>query len=149
MTETGKTDRPLSPNKALIQRFSTEIVNKGNFDVLAEIVDENVRFETTVAGVGSGREGVRKVFADLHRGFSQVACAIGALVEEGDIVAERFTFTGTHTGEFRGLKPTNKAVRFNGMAFFQIAGGKIVARWGVEDHLEMLRQLGVSPQPPA
>ncbi|MEU4689767.1 ester cyclase [Actinoplanes sp. NPDC023714] len=146
MTDPGKS---LSPNKAIIKRFSDEIVNKGNFDSLDEIVDEKVRFETAVAGIGTGREGVRQVFGGLHKGFSQVACAIEALVEDGDTVAERFTFTGTHTGEFRGLKPTNRSVRFHGMAFFQIANGKIVARWGVEDHLEMMRQLGFSPRPAA
>jgi predicted ester cyclase len=31
------------------------------------------------------------------------------------------------------------------MAFFQVVNGKIVARWGVEDHLELLRQLDAFP----
>lgn len=147
MNDSGKADQRLSRNKALIVRFSEEIVNKGNLAVLDDIVDENVWFETAVAGVGSGRDGVRKVFKDLHTGFNQVACGIEALVEEGDLVAERFTFTAVHAGEFRGMPATGKRVRFQGMAFFQIANGRIVSRWGVEDHLEMLRQLGVSPGP--
>jgi steroid delta-isomerase-like uncharacterized protein len=144
MNQDSTAGRPMSP-KAVIQRFSEEIVNKGNFDLLPEIVADDVRFETTVAGIGPGIEGVKQVFGDLHKGFSNVACGIAALVEEGDTVAERFTFTGTHTGDFRGMKPTSKSVRFNGMAFFQVVDGKIVARWGVEDHLELLRQLDVYP----
>src|SRR5512146_29040 len=132
--------------KAVVRRFSEEIVNRGNFETLADLVAEDVEFDTTVADVARGRDGVRQIFSDLHRGFSNLACAVDALVEEGDVVAERFTFTGTHTGEFRGLPATNQRVEFNGMAFFRIANGKIVARWGVEDHLRMMQQLGYRPQ---
>lgn len=132
------------PPRAVVERFSEEIVNKGNFDVLADLVDEDVRFETGLAGISPGRDGVQQVFSGLHKGFSNVACGIQQLVVEGDFVAERFTFSGTHTGEFRGVAPTKKFVRMNGMAFFQVFDGKIVARWGVEDHLEMMRQLGAT-----
>lgn len=63
------------------------------------------------------------------------------------MVAERFLFTAVHTGEFRGMRPNGAPVRYRGMAFFRIADGKIVARWGVEDHLEMMRQIGVPVGP--
>jgi hypothetical protein len=61
MSETGVTGK-LSPNKALIKRFSEQVVNQGNLDVLDDIVDEQVWFETTVAGLGTGRDAVRKLF---------------------------------------------------------------------------------------
>ncbi|WP_328665710.1 ester cyclase [Streptomyces sp. NBC_00322] len=128
--------------KSVIRRFSEEVVNKGNFDVLAELVHEDVKFNSTVAGAAPGIDGVREIFSALHKGFSNAACAIEELVAEGETVAERFTFTGTHSGEFHGVRATGKRVSMSGMAMFRVVDGKIAARWGLEDQLGLLRQLG-------
>jgi predicted ester cyclase len=71
-----------------------------------------------------------------------MACGIVDLLEEQEMVAERFVMTGRHEGEFHGVAATGKEVVLNGMAMFRVTDGKIAARWGVEDHLGLLRQLG-------
>ncbi len=48
------------------------------------------------------------------------------LVAEGDKVAVRSHFTGTHTGEFQGVPPTGKHVKVDSFDMFRIAGGKFV-----------------------
>ena len=148
MTE-PTTDGPITKlsGKAVIQRFSEEVVNKGNFAVLPELVAPDVTFDNGVAGVPAGREGVRTVFAALHSGFRDAACRITSLVEEGELVAESFTFTGEHTGTFHGIPPTGRRISMSGMALFRVVDGKIVSRTGLEDQLGLLRQLGVAPGP--
>lgn len=136
--EVSKTKR--SP-KDVIRRFSEEVVNKGNFDALPHLVHENVRFDTSATGVKPGVAGVREIFSALHKGFSSAACAIEELIAEGELVAERFTFTGIHSGEFHGVRPTGKQVSMSGMAMFRVVDGKIAERWGLEDQLGLLRQL--------
>jgi steroid delta-isomerase-like uncharacterized protein len=142
MSDTTKAGESNRSPKNVIRRFSEEVVNKGNFDALPDLVHENVRFDTTVAGVTAGVAGVKEVFSALHKGFSNAACAIEELVAEGETVAERFTFSGTHSGEFHGLPPTGKQVSMSGMAMFRVVDGKIAERWGLEDQLGLLRQLG-------
>lgn len=136
---------PTLSGKDVVRRFSEEIVNKGDFTKLPELVDANVQFDNGVAKVPAGRDGVRAVFAALHTGFRNVACRITNLIEEGDLVAESFTFTGEHTGTFHGIKPTGRRVSMSGMAVFRVVDGKIVSRTGLEDQLGLLHQLGVAP----
>jgi len=42
-----------------------------------------------------------------------------------------------------GIPPTGKSVSMTGIAIYRIASGKIVEKWGEQDRLRMLQQLGV------
>ncbi|MFD3701024.1 ester cyclase [Streptomyces sp. NPDC058646] len=137
----GKVDPSRSP-KSVIRRFSEEVVNKGNFEVLSELVHEDVRFDSSLAGVAPGIDGVKEIFSALREGFSDAACAIEELVADGELVAERFTFTGTHASDFHGVPATGKRISMSGMAMFRVVDGKIAERWGIEDQLGLMRQLG-------
>ena len=64
------------------------------------------------------------------------------LIAEGDIVVERFTASGTHTGELMGAQPTGKTITLAGIQIFRLQGDKIVERWGRLDEVGLLRQLG-------
>ena len=62
-------------------------------------------------------------------------------------MALRFTFHGSHQGEFMGIAPTGKQVTMSGINIFRIADGKIVEMWNQEDVLGMMQQLGAIPAP--
>jgi predicted ester cyclase len=47
-------------------------------------------------------------------GFPDLRITVEAAVGEGDLVAQRVHFEGTHTGEFQGLPPTQRRVSFSG-----------------------------------
>lgn len=68
-------------------------------------------------------------------------------IAEGDKVAQRWTYYGTHQGTFMGIVPTGKQVTFNGMSIDQYADGKLVNSWVEMDMLGVLQQLGVSLPP--
>jgi steroid delta-isomerase-like uncharacterized protein len=44
---------------------------------------------------------------------------------DSEMVAQRILFTGTHTGSFRGLPPTNRQVRFSGLEINRMRDGKV------------------------
>jgi predicted ester cyclase len=67
----------------------------------------------------------------LRSAFAEASCSIEALMAEGDMVAERFTFVGTHRDEFPGYAAGRQAHHVKGMAMFRVTYGKIVARWGL------------------
>ena len=46
-------------------------------------------------------------------------------IAEGDFVANRFVFYGTHLGEFRGLAPTGKQVTFEGLSIDRVVDGNL------------------------
>jgi predicted ester cyclase len=75
-------------------------------------------------------------FPDLHL---TVEDAVG----EGDLVAQRIHFAGTHTGEFQGLPPTHRKVTFSGIELNRFVDGRVAEHWFQMDSLTLLQQLGL------
>ncbi len=59
----------------------------------------------------------------------------------------RWTFHGSHEGEFAGIAPTGRRVTLAGINIDRIAGGKFVERWYQMDSLALIQRLGVIPAP--
>jgi predicted ester cyclase len=70
------------------------------------------------------------------------------MVTEGDKVASRWTASGTHQGEFLGIRPTGNHATWTGITIYRIADGKIVEAWWSKDVLALLQQLVVIPPMP-
>jgi predicted ester cyclase len=68
-------------------------------------------------------------------------------IAEGEKVANRFVFLGTHLGEFEGVSPTGKRIEFIGHSIDWVLEGKIVERWVEVDMLGVMQQLGAVPEP--
>jgi len=79
--------------------------------------------------------------------FPDLRVTVDDLLAEADKVAAHITMKGTHKGEFMGIAPTGRQVEMRISDIVRIAGGKAVERWGVEDSLGMLTQLGVVTPP--
>ena len=92
-----------------------------------------------VAFLGTFLEG----FPDLH-------LEVQDTVADEEMNAQRILFTGTHTGQFRGLPPTGRKVRFSGLEISRMVDGKAAEHWFQMDTLTMFEQLGlrVVPGPP-
>jgi predicted ester cyclase len=80
-------------------------------------------------------------------GFPDLRLIVEDTVGEGDLVAQRVRFEGTHTGDFQGLPPTLKKVSFSGLELNRFAGGKVVEHWFQLDALGLLQQLGLAVVP--
>ena len=80
-------------------------------------------------------------------------CQIHEMIAEGNTVAVRITFWGTHTGRFdvasRTLPPTGKKIFDAEILFFHLTDGKITEIWATWDRLSVLEQLGAIPKPEA
>jgi predicted ester cyclase len=84
-----------------------------------------------------------RFLADFVTGFPDLQLTIEDAVGEGDLVAQRVTFAGTHTGEFQGLPPTHRRVTFSGLELNRFADGRVVEHWFQLDALSLLQQLGL------
>ena len=84
----------------------------------------------------------------FRQGFPDMQITIEATVAEGDLVAQRVRFEGTHTGFFQGLPPTGRSVSLDGMEFnLHGPDGRVVEHWVQMDALGLLQQLGVAVVP--
>ncbi|MBQ1090140.1 ester cyclase [Streptomyces sp. B93] len=64
-------------------------------------------------------------------------------IADGDRVCNRFTWRGTHKGDFMGIAPTGKQAAMTGTTIFRFGEhGKIVEGWWQYDRLGLMDQLG-------
>ena len=78
---------------------------------------------------------------EFRRAFPDLTDTVDLQLAEGDLVATRFTSTGTHTGTYQGIAPTGRRLRWTGTVIDRIAAGRIVESWGNWDMLGMLQQM--------
>jgi predicted ester cyclase len=69
------------------------------------------------------------------------------VIAEGDKVAARLRFRGTHRGELDGIAPTGRRVDCTGIVISRIEWGKIAADCANFDDLGMMQQLGAISKP--
>src|SRR2546430_14578971 len=100
------------------------------------IETESLDADAWVAFLGAFLEG----FPDLHLEV------LDSSADEG-MVAQRILFTGTHTGSFRGLPPTNRQARFSGLEINRMVDGKVAEHWFQLDAVTLFEQLGLRVVP--
>ena len=88
-----------------------------------------------------GPNGVKAHIKALRTAFPDLSVTIEDMVAEGDLVAVRGTWRGTHQGEFRGVPAIGRRIEFGGMVFWRVGGGQIRERWGLIDLPALMRQL--------
>ncbi len=137
-------------NKAIIRRFVEEVQNGGNLAVLDELTAPGYVNHTTPPGVPADREGIKQLAAMFRQAFPDGQMTIEDMIAEGDRVATRKTFRGTHRGALSGIPPTGQAVAIGLIDIVRLVDGKVVESWSVADDLGLLRQLGaLAPLGPA
>jgi predicted ester cyclase len=77
-------------------------------------------------GVGRGPEGMKGAFEGLHEEFPDIRVEIESMVAEGEMVALRLTFSGTHA-------PTGERAAWPEMIFTRFFEGKAAESWEVTD----------------
>jgi steroid delta-isomerase-like uncharacterized protein len=131
-------------NKAKARRIIEEAVNKGNLAVVDEILAPNYVYHRALGDV-KGPEGLKQFFTMLRAAFPDLNATIEDMVAEGDMVAYRFTLTGTFTGEMMGMPPTGKSMAYPEAHFLRFENGKEVEEFPYADSLILYQQLGISP----
>lgn len=105
--------------------------------------EPNVRGEVSDQGLGE----YEALLAGYHDAFSDSEVTVVMQVAEGDLVASRWSFTATNSGEYLGRPPTGARATWTGIQIDRHAGGRIVESWVDWDKFRLLAQLGFVDQP--
>jgi predicted ester cyclase len=97
---------PSDSSKQLVRRLFEDIINSGDLDRLGEVISADFVGPTDQRGPA----GFAGVIAALRIGFPDIQYTLDELLAEGDRVAVRWTWHGTHTGPFRSFPPSGKLV---------------------------------------
>jgi predicted ester cyclase len=136
-------------NKEKVRRFMEEAFGQGKVEVIDEVVDPDVVCYDPNAEGGEmrGSETLKGEIGWLRGVFPDLFWRVEDQTAEGEKVTTRYTFGGTHQGEFFGVEPTGRRVEISGINIDRFEGGKLVEEWASYDMLGGLRQVGAIPEP--
>jgi steroid delta-isomerase-like uncharacterized protein len=135
-------------NRALLQRFVDEIMNRQDFDLADELFAADYVMHTAMSPAEvRGPEGLKQMLGMYAAVFPDAHVTIEDTVAEGDKVAFRFTLTGTHEGELMGIPPTGRQITMTGNSIHRFADGKFAETWAGDDVLGMMLQLTAEEWP--
>jgi steroid delta-isomerase-like uncharacterized protein len=135
-------------NKAVAHQMLDEVFNQGNMSLADELLSPNyIEHEELPPGVPAGREGLKQTILMTRAAFPDFSATIEDIVAEGDKVAQRITWTGTHKGDFMGIPATGKSVSIQVLDIIRVVDGHLVEHWGLMDSMGLMQQLDVMPAP--
>jgi steroid delta-isomerase-like uncharacterized protein len=131
-------------NKALVRQFYEEVWARGNIEFANEVfADDYVRHDLRPARAAPGSAGQALIAEQFRRSFPDLEWQVDLLLGDGDLVAARWTASGTHSGAWGDVAPTGRRATFSGVNIFRFGDhGKIVEIWNHRDDLGLMEQLG-------
>jgi len=115
-------------NKAIVRDYARE-EDQGSKDFIDKYVDPDFVFHYPNGREFRGIEKLKKGVINFQTAFPDGYHHVEDQIAEGDKVATRYTWTGTHTSEYMGVAPTGKQLKFTMIDICRIKNGKIVEAW--------------------
>jgi steroid delta-isomerase-like uncharacterized protein len=130
---------PVEDNKQAVRRFYDDVVNGRNLDALDELLTPDGVDHT----FGSQNpEQAKQFFGMIQQAFPDLRVEVHDVIAEGELVAARVTYTGTHQGEFVGIPATGRKTTTSGVDFFRMQDGRQAEHWGGPDMFSFLTHAG-------
>jgi predicted ester cyclase len=126
-------------NKQTVRRVYEEVINAAELALLPALVAPDYVGPQGDRGPAGFQDGVES----LRAGFPNIRFRVEELIAEGDRVVVRWTWSGRHTGAFRGFAASNREVNNSGIAIYQLREGQLVRGWLETDRLGAMQQMGV------
>ena len=135
----------LQAHKDLVRRFSNEFKNKANHGIVDTLMTPGFQHHFKDPRLPKGREGMKALGHVVVQAFPDVQANILDLIAEGDKVVERTEAGGTHKGEFNGVPPSGRPVKWSELHVYRIENGKIAELWSEIDFLAIMALIGAIP----
>lgn len=139
----------LEDNKALFERWFTDVVNANDYSKVDELLAPHYRAHFPGMPEAIDRDGHRGMVEFFAAAFPDWEEQIQDVIAEGDRVVLRVTAGGTHEGDFQGIAPTGETVQITGMGIARVENGRIAESWWEFDAIGLMTQLGAIPAPAA
>ncbi len=136
-------------NVAIARRWTEDMFTGRNLSALDEIAAPDIVWDAGSFPVLHGRQAVADMVRQLFAAIPDGQYRVELTVAEGDMVAVRWTLTGTHGGPFLGVPATGTRVTTTGINIYRIRCGQIISGASEVESVGILQQIGALPTPPA
>jgi predicted ester cyclase len=134
----------------MTMRSTYERINAGDIAGFGDLVADDFVERQGGPGLPPTKEGTLEFFRILLAAFPDMRMDVEDLIASGDKTVARVKVTGTHKGEFMGVRPAGTRVEVQLIDIMRFDdAGLVCEHWGVADLLSLMQQLGAVPAGPA
>ncbi|MGQ7788124.1 ester cyclase [Nesterenkonia sp. K-15-9-6] len=137
------TSRPTTIEPVPLLRAAFDALERQDFDAVVDMMVDD--FRINIAGMPTQKRGIpawRRNIQMMFSAFPDLRVHIQDIFAEGNLVAMRVRFTGTHRGEFLGIQPTGKRIDYLSHEIYRVENGRIAEEWICSDLMTLLTQIG-------
>ena len=127
--------------KKQVRRFYEVLWDAHDKEAIPSVLHDDVTFRGSLGQEKKGHEGFAEYVDMVHNALGNYKCIIEDLVEEGDKVFAKMSFTGIHKDEFMGFSPSQKRLTWKGCALFTFKGDRVSDVWVLGDLKSLEDQL--------
>ena len=131
--------------KAVAQTYFDQLTNHQDLELVERLFTPDIAFYDPAIvpdGEAHGHDEVKQFFSVFFKVFPDVHFETHDFFAEGQKVAIRFTWTGTHRADFLGVELKERHVSVPGIDIFRVEDDKIAEVRVAFDRGSLLQQLG-------
>ncbi len=130
-------------NKQLCRRVFEEMWNARRPGLADELIAPTHQdHDPNSPEFGRGPEAFRQVYSLYTNAFPDLRFTVESVIAEGDLVAVRWTSSGTHRGKLGDVEPTGRSRVVTGVTISRVANGKLQESWVQWDALGLMKEIG-------
>jgi steroid delta-isomerase-like uncharacterized protein len=127
-----------------IYRLIIEAISHDDPYALERFISPDVVDHNPVPGQAAGLDGFKQWMASARTSFPDLQGSVEDVIVQGERVAARMTWHGTHRGDFVGVPPTNKRIAMTAFHHVRFARGRAAEWWGTADVFGALQQMSAT-----
>lgn len=125
-------------NKEIVKYFYEVIVSENLLEELSKYVAESCTLKVGEQIFPLGMNGMKQHLVDVKKTYPDYTMKVIRQYQDRDYVISEFIMTGTHEGEWIGIKPTHKRLSFTGVDIDKVVNGKIIEHGGAVNTFDTL-----------
>ncbi|HUQ79673.1 MAG TPA: ester cyclase [Gemmatimonadaceae bacterium] len=130
-----------------VHRWFEQVWNQGNLDAIDRMMAPDAAMHGLGEGAGVlGAEAFKSFVTQLRSAFPDMRITVVETIEEGDMIAGRWTATMTHSGDDLGVAATGRRVGVTGMSMARLRDGVMIEGWNNWDAMALMEQIGALHQ---
>ena len=130
-------------NIELVRSITERGLNHGDLSFVDEVFAPDYVVHTRGLDLPRGPAAFRAAVTFWRQSFPDFHTTIEEMIGSGELVANRFSTTGTHTGRLGEMPPTGKRFTVSGVDMHRVVGGRVVESWISDDMPRILMDIGV------
>ncbi len=126
--EKDEADLNALEKEALLRQLFVEALSQGKLSLIEKLFAPDFVDHSTPEQE-PGYAGVQAYFRAVRAGFPDIQVSLEDMIVQGEKVAVRTTWRGTHLGTYEGVAPTGQPVTRSLIQIFRIVVGLITEEW--------------------